>query len=108
MAKVHKKPVEHNGVFMPLDIQSPIVRIRMLKGLTLNEMAVVLQVADTVVSNMENGSAEISESSQEALTGLGLDGAEIAKEQEEFIEKKRAWLLERFEARFIKGDDVDV
>ena len=104
MVRVHKESGERNGVFMPLDIQSPIIRIRMLKGLTQNEMAVVLQVAGTTVSNMEDGSAKISESSQEALTGLGLDGAEIAKEQEEFIEKKRAWLLKRFEDSFEKEE----
>lgn len=104
MVRVHKESGERNGVLMPLDIQSPIIRIRMLKGLTQSEMAVVLRVSRTTVSDMEEGSAEINESSQEGLTGLGFNGAEIAKEQEEFIEKRRAWLLKRFEARFIRGE----
>ena len=86
---------EHTGKIMPLDIQSPILRIRMLKGLTLDEMAIVLGVEGTAVSNMEKGTASISENSQLELTTLGFNGPELAKEQEEFIEKKRAWLIKR-------------
>lgn len=90
---------EHDGKIMPLDIQSPILRIRMLKGLTQDEMAIVLGIEGTEVSNIEKGTAKISETSQEALTGLGFNGPELAKEQEEFIAKKRAWLIKRFAER---------
>ena len=87
---------EHNEKMMPLDIQSPILRIRMLKGLTPDEMAIVLGVTEATVSKMEKGLAEIDKASQVTLTGLGLNGYELAKEQEEFISKKRAWLIKRF------------
>ncbi len=87
---------ERKGKMMPLDIQSPILRIRMLKGLTPDEMAVVLGVEGIVVSSIEKGTALISEDSQLVLTGLGFNGPELAKEQEEFISKKREWLIKHF------------
>ena len=83
---------EHDGEIMPLGIQSPITRIRMLKGLRQDEMAIVLGTSDTIVSDMEEGTVEISERLQEEITNLGFNGAEEAKLQKEFIEKKREWL----------------
>lgn len=87
---------ERSGKIMPLDIQSPILRIRTLKGLTPDEMAIVLGVEGTVVSSIEKGTAPISEDSQIVLTGLGFNGSELAREQEEFISKKRKWLIRHF------------
>jgi len=87
---------EHVGEIMPLDIQSPITRIRMLKGLSQGEMATVLGTTDIIVSDMEKGSAEINERSQEGLTELGFDGTKEAKLQQEFIEKRRQWMVKHF------------
>lgn len=87
---------ERSGKIMPLDIQSPILRVRVLKGLTPDEMAIVLGVEGTVVSSMEKGTASISENSQDALTQLGFNGSELVREQEEFISKKREWLIRHF------------
>jgi transcriptional regulator with XRE-family HTH domain len=83
---------EHDGEIMPLDIQSPITRIRMLKGLTRVEIAVVLGTTVTTISNMEEGTVEINERLQEEITNLGFDGAEEAELQKGFIKKKSEWL----------------
>lgn len=91
---------EHAGDIMPLDIQSPILRIRMIKGLTQTEMALVLDTHDAIISNMEVGTAEINETSQKALTKLGENGVKIASEQRTFIRKQRAWLTRQF----LKGE----
>lgn len=91
MAKGHKGPD-----IMPLDIQSPILRIRMIKGLTKAEMALVLATTDTTIKSMERGSIGIDATAQEALTKLGEDGTKISDEQEVFIKRRREWLTKRF------------
>lgn len=87
---------EHTGDIMPLDIQSPITRIRMIKGLTQAEIALVLATTDTTIKRMERGSIGIDATAQEALTKLGEDGAKISDEQEVFIKRRREWLTKRF------------
>lgn len=97
---------EHVGEIMPLDIQSPITRIRMLKGLSQGEMATVLDTTDIIVSDMEKGSAEINERSQKAITELGFDGTKEAKLQREFIKKRRQWMAKHFWRNTLrKGDE---
>jgi len=93
MSRPHKQPAEHNGKIMPLDIQSPITRIRMLKGLTQVEIGIVLNVSETVIASLETGGCKMTERVQEGLTELGLDGPLLTKEQDEFTVKKREWLL---------------
>jgi len=87
---------EHVGEIMPLDIQSPITRIRMLKGLSQSEMATVLGTIYITVVNMEKGSVVIDENSQKALTELGFNGTKEAELQIEFIEKRRQWMVKHF------------
>lgn len=96
MLKPHVRPVEHDGEIMPLDIQSPITRIRMQKGLTQAAIGIVLGVSETTIANLGTGGCKMNEKIQDALTELGLDGPALAKEQDEFIKKKRAWLIKHF------------
>lgn len=93
MSGPHKGPVEPDGVIMPLDIQSPVILIRMKKGLSQAEIGVVLNVSEKAIELLETGECKMTKRVQEGLTELGFDGAELANEQEEFIEKKRKWLL---------------
>lgn len=93
MSRPRKKPVEHTGDIMPLDIQSPIIRIRMKKGLSQASMGLVLDISAEMITCLEEGKAKLDEKAQEAFTKFGFDGPELAKEQEEFIEKKRKWSL---------------
>lgn len=86
----------HKDEIMPFDIQSPLIGIRMKRGLSPSEMAIVLGVSVNVVADMENGVVALSENVQKALSELGLDGPAVADKQLEFIQKKHDWLVQRF------------